>query len=205
MPTSGVSEEPRRWLTLIVRRSISCCVAARRLFLISRRRFLVLPEVTRMTGFDTPLNLSKAWNRAALDSMLAAAGFSAALAESTLRLWSGAMVSAGGSAERASAIQTWYRASFPPWHTAFAAVGLAALRVWAPPSADRRDDAGASGPDLQQRPQPIAPAPVFSAYRSDGGHATAQIRVDTPSRAARPCAIDAPGHLRHRKTSSFLH
>jgi hypothetical protein len=175
-----------------------------------------------MAGFDTPLSLSKAWNRAALDSMLAAAGFSAALAESTLRLWSGAMVSAepreGCQAAMAWSdawpfMKAWHVALDAPkawwptpaengaWHSAFAAVGLAALRAWAPPSDVRRNEPAAER-GLERPAEPGAPAAAFAAYRTDGGHAAVHIRVDL---AARPCAIDAPAHRRPRKTSSFLH
>ncbi len=157
-----------------------------------------------MNGFGASLSLTRAWNRAALDSMLATAGFTAALAESTLRLWSGVMgcpapLSAAANGARRSEL-------FFSWHTAFAAVGLATLRAWAaPPSANPRADAHASGRDLEQPSQSVAPTTVFSAYRSDGGHATAQIRVETPVRAAGPCAIDVPAHRRPQTTRTLLH
>jgi hypothetical protein len=156
-----------------------------------------------MNGFGASLSLTRAWNRAALDSMLAAAGFTAALAESTLRLWSGLMgcpapLSAAANGARRSEL-------FFSWHTAFAAVGLATLRAWAPPLAHPRESARASACDLEQQSQSVAPTTVFSAYRSDGGHATAQIRVETPVRAAGPCAIDVPAHRRPQTTRTQLH
>jgi hypothetical protein len=156
-----------------------------------------------MNGFGASLSLTRAWNRAALDSMLAAAGFTAALAESTLRLWSGVMgcpapLSAAANGARRSEL-------FFSWHTVFAAVGLATLRAWAPPLVHPRERERASACDLEQQSQSVAPTTVFSAYRSDGGHATAQIRVETPVRAAGPCAIDVPAHRRPQTTRTQLH
>lgn len=92
------------------------------------------------------------------------------------------------------------------WGRAVAALGLAVMRAWvAPPAAARSVVVPwQTARDLEQQGQPIAEITPYSAYRTDGGHAAAQITVTQLGMDRRdwPYAGDA---ARSRRDSRVLH
>jgi hypothetical protein len=92
------------------------------------------------------------------------------------------------------------------WGSALAAIGLAVMRAWvAPPDAARSVVVLCqTARDHEQNSQPVAETTPYSAYRTDGGHAAAQITVMQlgMDRGDRPCAGNA---ARSRRDSRVLH
>jgi hypothetical protein len=92
------------------------------------------------------------------------------------------------------------------WGSAYAALGLALMRAWmTPPDVTRNAPAfWQPARNLEQWGQPIPEIAPYSAYRTDGGHAAAQITVTQLGldRGDRPCVDNA---ARNRPSSRVLH
>ena len=101
---------------------------------------------------------------------------------------------ASGAAERDNPLA--------PWAVAFAAAGLAAMRAWSAPVDARPPMAVHWQPTPLVDQQPSGANP-YSAYRTDGGHAAAQITVAQfdMNRARRPC--ESSSATQRRRPTSF--
>jgi hypothetical protein len=92
------------------------------------------------------------------------------------------------------------------WGSAFAALGLAVMRAWvtAPDAGQNVVVLWQPAPELEPCSQPVTKNAPYSAYRTDGGHAAAQITVTQlgMDRGDRPCGRSA---ARSRRSSQVLH